>query len=260
MPRFAANLSMMFTEHDFLDRFDAAAKAGFDAVEYLFPYDYPAETLAGRLQANGLDQVLFNMPPGDWDKGERGIAALPGREAEFRSNLAKALDYAATLKAPRIHAMAGLVPQGGDLEAMRQTFKDNVAFATAEAARQGIDVLIEPINNIDIPGYFLNDFDLAIAIIEEIEKDGGPAPGLQFDIYHCARIHGDVMDRIRASKGRIRHFQIAGIPDRHEPDHGDLDYRPILTLIDEILPDLAVGCEYRPAAATVDGLGWMRNS
>lgn len=257
MTRFAANLTMMFAERAFLDRFEAAAAAGFDAVEYLFPYAHPAETLAERLRANRLDQVLFNLPPGNWDAGERGMACLAGREAEFRESVATGLHYAAVLGCPRLHAMSGLLPDGADVRAVRETWLSNIAHAAAEADDAGLTLLIEPINPHDMPGYFLNDFGLALELIAELEGRGGPAPRLQFDIYHCAQIHGDVEAWIRRAADRIGHYQIAGVPDRLEPDRSEVDLAAILRVIEEETPGLAIGCEYHPAGLTEDGLGWF---
>lgn len=257
MTRFAANLTMMFTEHAFLDRFEAAAKAGFDAVEYLFPYDHPPEALAEQLRAHHLDQVLFNLPPGDWAAGERGMACLPGREEEFRESVATALHYAAMLGCPRVHAMSGLVPDGADRRGVRETWLGNIARAAGEVADSGLTLLIEPINPHDMPGYFLDDFGLALELIAELESRGKPAPRLQFDLYHCARIHGDVPGWIRRAAPHIGHYQVAGVPERHEPDSGELELAQILRVIEEETPGLAVGCEYRPAGRTEDGLGWF---
>lgn len=257
MARFAANLTMMFNEYDFLDRFAAAAKAGFGAVEYLFPYDWPADEIARRLKENALEQVLFNMPPGDWAGGERGLACLPGREAEFRDGVGKAIGYAKALGCPRLHAMAGLRPQGATVADLRATYVDNVAFATQAAKQAGIELLLEPINTVDMPGFFLDDFGTAAELIEAVRKKCGIAPRLQFDIYHCAKIHGDVANWIRRTAPLIAHFQIAGTPSRNEPDRGDLPLAEILQTVAEVAPQLWIGCEYRPAGKTEDGLGWI---
>ena len=266
MPQFAANLSMLYPEHDFSDRFAAAAADGFKAVEYLFPYAYPAAELAARLQANGMQQVLFNCPPGDWDAGERGLACLPGREAEFRSGIARALDYAGTLACPRLHVMAGLVPAGQTREALRATYMRNLRYAAEQAAKQGVDVLIEPINTRDIPGFFLNRQDDAHALVAEV---GLPNVKVQFDLYHCQIVEGDVAMKIRQylPTGRVGHFQVAGVPARHEPDLGELNADYLFEVIDEVADQCGwtgwVGCEYRPArgaapGGTSSGLGWMR--
>ncbi len=255
MARFAANLSMMFTEHPFLDRFERAARAGFSAVEFLFPYDYAPDELARALNENGLEQVLFNMPPGDWSAGERGMACIPGRESEFREGIDTAIEYARALGCPRLHCMAGLMPDGASDEEMDRLYKHNVSLAAAEAGRYGLNVLIEPINPIDIPHFYLNDFDQAIGILESI--DGETRPKLQFDIYHCARIHGEVPERIDAARKWIDHFQIAGPTARHEPDDGTLALDAVMAAVDRVVPARWVGCEYKPKGRTEDGLGWM---
>lgn len=257
MTLFAANLSMMFNEYEFMDRFEAAANAGFTAVEYLFPYDYPAEALREALRKNSLQQVLFNSPPGDWESGERGLASLPGREQEFLEGIETALKYANTLECPRIHAMAGLLPDGADKQKHTNTYITNLTAAAKLCAAQSIDLLIEPINPINMPGYFLNDFQQACDILDSLATDGA-AVKLQFDFFHCQRIHGDVAKQLATCKRHIAHFQIAGVPDRHEPNIGELPYREIIAAAAEHgFADLAVGCEYIPAARTEDGLGWL---
>ncbi|VTU38965.1 Putative hydroxypyruvate isomerase YgbM [Variovorax sp. PBL-H6] len=266
MPRFAANLSMLYPELDFLQRFEAAAKDGFQAVEYLFPYSCDPRELAARLSANGLQQVLFNAPPGDWEGGERGLACLPGREAEFRESLLKALDYAEALGCPRVHVMAGLVPESVEREAVQPTYIDNLGWAAAEAAKAGRDLLIEPINTRDIPRFFLNRQDHAHEIAEAV---GAPNVKVQMDLYHCQIVEGDVAMKIRKylPTGRVGHFQIAGVPERHEPDVGELNHPYLFRVIDEVAAQCGwegwVGCEYRPARGAVargtsDGLGWLR--
>jgi hydroxypyruvate isomerase len=255
MPRFAANLSMMYTEHAFLDRFAAAARDGFTAVEYLFPYEHPAEELAARLRASGLQQVLFNAPPGDWAAGERGTSSLPGREAEFRAGFAKALDYAATLACPRIHVMAGLRQHGAE----RATYLANLAWAAQQAAPAGIDVLIEPINTRDIPGFFLNRQDEAHAVVQEV---GATNLKVQMDLYHCQIVEGDLTMKLRQylPTGRVAHLQIAGVPQRHEPDLGELNHDALFAELDALGYTGWIGCEYRPAGATSAGLGWLRRA
>ncbi|MEJ6021386.1 2-oxo-tetronate isomerase [Ramlibacter sp. PS4R-6] len=256
MPRFAANLSMLYPELDFLDRFEAAARDGFRAVEYLFPYAYEAKELKARLDANGLQQVLFNAPPGDWDKGEKGLACLPGREAEFRAAIAKAIDYAGVLGCPRVHVMAGLAPEGADRAALRRTYVGNLRVAAAEAAKAKLDVLIEPINTRDIPGFFLNRQDEAHAIVQEADAANLK---VQFDLYHCQIVEGDVAMKIRQylPTGRVGHFQIAGVPQRHEPDVGEVNYPYLFDVIDEVSASCGwqgwVGCEYRPARGAAAG-------
>jgi 2-dehydrotetronate isomerase len=259
MPRFAANLSMMYVEHPFLDRFAAAAADGFDAVEFMFPYEHPAPDIASRLADNGLTLVLMNGPPGDFGKGERGIAILAGRRDEFRRGiLEKALPYALALKCPRVHVMAGLMPAGSERAALRATYVDNLAWAAREAAAVGIDVLIEPINTRDIPGFFLNRQDDAHRIVEEA---GAPNLKVQMDLYHCQIVEGDVAMKIRQylPTGRVGHFQIAGVPDRHEPDLGEVNYPYLFDLLDKLGWAGHIGCEYRPRAGTTAGLGWLRD-
>jgi len=257
MPRFAANLSMMYVEHPFLERFAAAAADGFEAVEYLFPFEWPAATLAATLQQTGLRQVLFNAPPGDFAKGERGIAALPGREAEFRSGFDRALEYAAALACPRVHLMAGLVPAGATRAELRPTYLKNLEWAAKKADGAGIDVLIEPINTRDIPGFFLNRQDEAHAVLAEV---GAPRLKVQMDLYHCQIVEGDVAIKLRAylPTGRVGHLQIAGVPERHEPDLGEVNYPYLFDVVDASGWDGWIGCEYRPAKGTSEGLGWLR--
>ena len=264
MPRFAANLSMLYNEHAFLDRFAAAAADGFGAVEYLFPYAFEAQALQGRLQDHGLQQVLFNAPPGDWDAGERGLACLPGREAEFRSGFARALDYAQALACPRIHVMAGIAPPGANAAALQATYRANLVWAAAQASSVGCDVLIEPINTRDMPGFFLHHQDAAHALVQEI---GAPNLKVQFDLYHCQIMEGDVATKLRhyLPTGRVGHIQIAGVPERHEPNVGELNYDYLFGVIDAVSIQCGwdgwVGCEYRPArgavaGSTTAGLGW----
>lgn len=257
MPRFAANLSMMYAEHAFVDRFAAAAADGFEAVEYLFPYAWPAEELAQQLDDNGLVQVLFNAPPGNWEQGERGMACLPGREDEFRRSVEKAAAYAQVLRCPRIHVMAGLVPAGADRAALRSTYVANLAWAATQAAAHGLDVLIEPINTRDIPGFFLNRQDEAHAIVQEV---GAPNLKVQMDLYHCQIVEGDLATKIRQylPTGRVGHFQIAGVPERHEPDLGEVNHHYLFELIDALGYTGHIGCEYRPKAGTSAGLGWFQ--
>ncbi|HKX40628.1 MAG TPA: 2-oxo-tetronate isomerase [Burkholderiaceae bacterium] len=265
MPRFAANLSMLYNEHAFLDRFAAAAQDGFEAVEYLFPYAFDAAELATRLVDCGLQQVLFNAPPGDWDAGERGLACLPGREAEFRRGFEQALVYAEALACPRVHAMAGLAPQGAERARLLATYEANLAWAAEQAARAGRDVLIEPINTRDIPGYFLNRQDEAHRIVQAV---GAANLKVQMDLYHCQIVEGDVAMKLRQylPTGRVGHIQIAGVPQRHEPDGGELYHPYLFEVIDELAAEGHwrgwVGCEYRPARGTVPqgtraGLGWL---
>jgi 2-dehydrotetronate isomerase len=265
MPRLAANLSMLYPELGFLERFDAAARDGFKGVEFLFPYAHEAGELAARLKATGLQQVLFNAPPGDWDAGERGLACIPGREAEFRAGIEKALAYAQALQCPRVHVMAGLVPAGTQREAVRPTYVSNLRWAAGEAGKQGLDLLVEPINTRDIPGFFLNRQDDAHRLLAEI---GAGNLKVQMDLYHCQVVEGDLATKIRQylPTGRVGHFQIAGVPERHEPDVGELNYDYLFGVIDQVAQQCGwngwVGCEYRPArgaqpGGTSAGLGWF---
>lgn len=252
MPNLAANLTMMFNEVEFLDRFDAASKAGFRAVEFLFPYDFEAAVIADRLAAARLTQVLFNMPPGDWLKGDRGIASLPDRKDEFRSSVEKAVAYGRVIATPLLHMMAGIAP-GGDARA-RAAYLDSLKFAADVTGEAGIGLVIEPINPRDMPGYFLNDFAQAADLIAAVDL---PHVKLQFDIYHRQILHGDVMVALAALMPIIGHVQIASVPNRNEPGTGELDDFRILRRLDELGYDGFVGCEYRPAAGTVSGLSWL---
>ena len=256
MPRFAANLSMMYGEHAFMDRFAAAAADGFSAVEFLFPYAFEPSALARALVDNGLQQVLFNAPAGDFERGERGMAALPGREAEFRGHFQRALEYAAALACPRVHVMAGLLPEGTTREQLRPTYVANLSWAAELAASAGLDILIEPINTRDIPGYFLNRQAEAHAVVAEV---GSPRLKVQMDLYHCQIVEGDVATKLRQylPGGHVGHLQIAGVPERHEPDRGELDYGYLFEVIDSLGYPGWIGCEYRPAAGTAAGLGWL---
>jgi hydroxypyruvate isomerase len=262
MPNFAANLSFLYQELPFMARFSAAARDGFRAVEYLFPYDYPAADITARLEDNGLQQVLFNAPPGDWSVGERGLACLAGRQSEFRAGLAQALDYAAALSCPRIHVMAGLLPPGQTRDALQSVYLENLRWAAAAAAPYGVTLLIEPINLRDIPGYFLNRQDHAHELLQIV---GAPNLKVQMDLYHCQIVEGDVSMKLRQylPTGRVGHIQIASVPARHEPDEGELNYPHLFALLDELGYDGWVGCEYRPRlgavpGATSAGLGWMK--
>jgi hydroxypyruvate isomerase len=252
MPRFAANLSMMFNEHVFLDRFQAAADHGFKAVEYLFPYDFPADVVAERLAASGLKQALFNMPPGDWAAGDRGLASLPARRDEFRRSVETALHYARVIGAPLLHMMAGLSDARDPAAAA--AFREALAFAADRTAEEGVGLVIEPINGRDMPGYFLNDFDRALDLIGDL---GHPNVRLQFDVYHRQILHGDVLVGLEKAMPLIGHVQIASVPRRHEPGTGELDDFRIFEALDALGYDGYVGCEYRPERDTVAGLGWL---
>jgi hydroxypyruvate isomerase len=253
MPKFAANLSMMFTDAPFLDRFGRAAAAGFRAVEFLFPYDYTPAEVTAAARAAGVSVVLFNTVPGDWAKGERGMAALPGREQEFRDGVAKALDYAAALGCPRVHAMAGLVPEGADRAAMAVTYRENLAAATAMAAKGKVDVVIEPINTRDIPGFYLNRTAEAAAVIADV---GVPNLKIQFDIYHRQIMEGDLARAIAEYLPLIGHMQIADNPGRNEPGTGEINWSFLFAEIDRLGFEGWIGCEYKPKGDTEAGLGW----
>lgn len=255
MPKFAANLTMMFNEVPFPQRFAAAAKAGFEAVEFLFPYEHPVPAVAGWLKENRLRNVLFNLPPGDWTGGERGIAALPGREAEFEASVVQALEYAQALATPNLHAMAGLLPPDADRARHRQIYIENLRYAARQLARHGMGLLIEPINTRDIPGYFLNTQAEAHAIREEV---GEPNLKVQMDFYHVQIVEGDIAMRLRKYFAHVGHIQIAGVPERNEPDDGEVNYSYLFRLLDELGYAGWVGCEYRPRAGTENGLKWMR--
>ncbi len=255
MPKFDANLSYLFTEVDFLDRFAAAADAGFRAVEILYPYDWPAEEMAARLQDNGLEQVLFNFPPGEEsDHGGRGCAALPGLEDRWRRELDQALALARTLGCPRLHVLCGIVPDGVAWEACRDTLLENLRHGSEAAAADGVTLLLEPLNTGQAPGYLLNNTTDARAVIETLDL---PNVGLQFDLYHTQIMEGDLAVRMRALLPLIGHMQIAGVPGRHEPDVGEINYPYLFGVMDEIGYDGWVGLEYAPAAGTQAGFGWL---
>ncbi|MES2759319.1 MAG: 2-oxo-tetronate isomerase [Pseudomonadota bacterium] len=254
MPRFAANLTMMFNEVAFPQRFAAAAAAGFKAVEFLFPYDYAPQEVAAWLKDNQLENVLFNLPPGDWAAGERGIAALPGREQEFRAGVARAIEYAQALGAKRVHMMAGLIADGADRRLHRDTYLGNLRHAASEVGKHGIELLIEPINGRDIPGYFLHTQADAHALRKE---SGQPNVKVQMDFYHAQIVEGDLAMTFRNNFDGIGHVQIAGVPARNEPDDGEVNYPFLFRLLDELGYDGWIGCEYRPRGKTEDGLGWL---
>ena len=255
MPRFAANVSMMYNEVPFLDRFAAAARDGFKAVEFLFPYAYAPEEIAARLRDAGLELVLFNFPPGNWDGGERGLAALPGREAEFAAAVDKALSYARVLRSKRLHVMAGIPPEGADRANCRATYIRSLKLACAKASGEGLTLLIEPINTRDIPGFFLNRQDEAHAVRDEV---GLTNLKVQMDLYHCQIVEGDVAMKIRRYIDQVGHIQIAGVPERHEPEIGEVNYPYLFDLLDSVGYTGWIGCEYRPRAGTSEGLGWLK--
>lgn len=257
MLRFAANLSFLFNEVPFLDRFAEAGQAGFGAVEFAFAYDYQAKDIAARAQEHGLEVVLINAPPGDYAAGDRGLASLTGREHEFAASVATALRYAATLKCPRVHVMAGMLPAGADdAERARRlrTFKRNLEFACREAAEVGVTITIEPLNQRDFPGYLLSTQAEAHAIREEL---GLSNLAVQMDFYHAQIVEGDLATKFRQWQPHIGHVQIAGVPGRHEPDTGEINYAYLFRLLEELRYDGWIGCEYRPAAGTTAGLHWL---
>ncbi|KGV17572.1 xylose isomerase-like TIM barrel family protein [Burkholderia pseudomallei ABCPW 30] len=245
---------MMYNEHAFLERFAAAARDGFKAVEYLFPYEFPAAELKARLDAHGLVQALFNAPPGDWAAGERGIASLPGREDEFRRAIDTALDYARVIGNDTLHVMAGLIAPTQDRARHRDVYLRNLAHAAEAARAQNVTIVIEPINPRDMPGFFLNRQDDAQAICREV---GAPNLLVQFDCYHCQIVEGDLAMKLKRDIAGIGHIQIAGVPQRHEPDVGEIHYPYLFELIDALGYDGWIGCEYRPKAGTSEGLGWL---
>jgi hydroxypyruvate isomerase len=243
---------MMFSEVPFLERFPAAADAGFNAVECIFFYDHAADVIAERLNTTGLSMVLMNSPHGDWDGGERGLAALAGREADFRASIEKVFPLAEATGCRRYHVMPGLCEPD---EAALERYKSNVRWAGERFAEYGLEILLEPINRRDIPGFMLHDYDLAVTVINDI---GLPNVKLQFDIYHRQILHGDIIRGLEALMPHIGHIQIADVPDRHEPGTGEINYTQIFEALDSLSYDGWVGCEYRPKEATVDGLGWMK--
>ncbi|MEO3999185.1 hydroxypyruvate isomerase [Mesorhizobium sp. CAU 1732] len=256
MPKFSANLSMLFQDYAFLDRFDAAARAGFEAVEYVSPYEYAADAIAQRLRANGLTQALFNLPVGNWDKGERGLAILPERKAEFRRSVETAIDYAQALGCTQVNCLAGIVPHGIDRGVLRSTFVENLAYAADTLGSAGIRLLIEPINDrVDIPGFFLTGSRQALVIIGDV---GSENLFLQYDIYHMQLMEGDLARSIEANLSRIAHIQIADNPGRHEPGTGEINCPFLFAHLDRIGYAGWVGAEYQPREGTEAGLGWFR--
>jgi len=254
MPRFAANLTMLFNEEPFLDRFEAAAAAGFKGVEYLFPYPWPAEALAERLARHGLVQVLHNLPPGDWDAGERGIACLPARRSEFQDGVGRAIEYATALGCPQLNCLAGIAPADEDPERLWRTFADNLRHAAAELKKAGLRLLIEPINHFDIPGFLLNHTAQAAALLDEVGADN---LYIQYDIYHAQRMEGELAATIARHLPRIAHMQLADNPGRHEPGSGEINFPFLFGEIDRLGYDGWIGCEYKPAGDTRAGLGWL---
>jgi 2-dehydrotetronate isomerase len=257
MPRFAANLSFLFDEVPFLERFGEAAHAGFRAVEFAFAYEYRIQELVAEQRAHRLDVVLLNAPPGDWEQGDRGLASIPGREHEFAAGISNALQYAQALSCSRIHVMAGVVPADADdaeRERRMRMYVRNLRAAAAEAQAQGVTILIEPINPRDMPGYLLTTQAQAHAVRSEV---GARNVKVQMDFYHAQIVEGDLTEKLRHFLPYIGHVQIAGVPGRHEPDGGEVNYGYIFKMLDELKYDGWVGCEYRPAQGTAAGLTWL---
>lgn len=253
MPKFDANLSMLFTEHGFMDRFADAARAGFTGVEYLFPYEYEAAEIARALRDAKLKQVLFNLPAGNWAAGERGIACLPDRVAEFREGVATAIAYASALGCTRLNCLAGKRPAELAHHDAHRTFVENVRYAASALERAGIALVIEAVNTYDIPGFFLSRSDRAFAVMAEV---GSTNLTFQYDIYHMQRMEGELAATLRANLPRIGHVQLADNPGRHEPGTGEINYPFLFDVLDRAGYDGWIGCEYVPAAGTVAGLGW----
>ena len=256
MPKLAANLSMMFNEVEFLARFAAAAKAGFTGVEYLFPYEYDKERLAEELHSNNLVQVLHNLPAGDWDAGERGIACHPDRVAEFQDGVAEAIEYASALGCRQVNCLAGIVPEGAGADRTHQTFVSNLKFAAQKLDEAGIRLLVEPINTRDIPGFYLHNTSQALSFIAEV---GSANLMLQYDVYHMQIMEGDLTQTIQANLDIIRHIQIADNPGRNEPGTGEINYPFLFDSLDRVGYQGWVGCEYRPLTTTAEGLGWAES-
>ena len=256
MPRFAANLTMLFNELPFLDRFEAAAKAGFKAVEFLFPYPYAVADLKDRLSANGLTLVLHNLPAGNWDAGERGIACLPDRAGEFREGVARAIEYGSALGVPQLNCLAGKAPAGMADAVLHETFVGNLRYAAGELKKAGLKLLMEPINTYDIPGFYLNRTAQAIALIDEVGSDN---LFVQYDIYHAQRMEGELVATMQKHLARIAHIQLADNPGRNEPGAGEIHYGNVFKALDRMGYTGWIGCEYKPATTTEAGLGWLKN-
>lgn len=255
MPKFAANLTMLFTERPFLDRFEPAARAGFDAVEFLFPYAFETAEIRRRLDANGLKLVLHNLPAGNWDAGERGIACHPDRQAEFRDGVMLAIDVATSLGTPRLNCLVGKAPAGVDAATLRRTLVDNLRFAAAELNKAGLKLLVEPINRFDIPGFVLNRTDDAVALLDEVAAANAY---VQYDIYHAQRTEGEIAATLQQHLSRIDHIQLADNPGRNEPGTGELNWNFLFRHIDRIGYTGYIGCEYKPLSTTEAGLNWRQ--
>jgi hydroxypyruvate isomerase len=255
MPQFAANLTMLFNEDPFLDRFQKAANAGFKAVEFLFPYAHRAEEIKEQLDLNQLQLVLHNLPAGDWDSGERGIACHPDRVEEFKSGVAIAIEYAKILGVQQLNCLAGKAPSGIDHQILHDTFVSNLMFAAAELKKANLKLLIEPINTFDIPGFFLSTTKQALQILEEVGADNA---FVQYDIYHAQRMEGEICNTIEKNLSKIAHIQLADNPGRNEPGTGEINYAHLFRFLDRIGYRGWIGCEYKPATTTEAGLGWIK--
>ncbi len=256
MPRFAANLSMLFTEVPFLDRFETAARAGFTAVEFMFPYAFAAHDIRQRLDDYGLQVVLHNLPAGDWDAGERGIACHPDRVDEFRAGVAKGIEYAQALGVKQLNCLAGKAPAGVDSMLMRNTLVANLQYAAQAFQKAGLRLLVEPINSFDIPGFYLTRTAQALSILDEVNA---PNAFVQYDIYHAQRMEGELATTMQQNLARIGHIQLADNPGRHEPGTGEINYPFLFALLDRIGYQGWIGCEYKPATTTTAGLGWVKH-
>lgn len=254
MPKFAANLTMMFNEIEFMDRFEAASRAGFKGVEYLFPYDFDKDDLAKALKDNGLEQVLHNLPAGDWGAGERGIAILPDRVEEFRAGVHKAIEYAKALGCTQLNCLVGIAPDNVDEDILHSTLVDNLSYAAGQLKENGIRLLIEPINTIDIPGFYLNGTQQGLDLIQAVGSDN---VFIQYDIYHMQIMEGDLARTMKAELASIAHVQLADNPGRNEPGTGEINYPFLFSYLDQIAYDGWIGCEYKPANSTEEGLGWI---
>ena len=255
MPQFAANLTMLFNEYPFMERFEQAAKSGFKAVEFLFPYAYSAHEIRQQLDKNNLRLVLHNFPPGDWDEGERGIACLPDRVEEFQAGVSKAIEYAKALSVNQLNCLAGIAPEGVELGLLRKTFIANLKYAAAELKKTNIKLLIEPINTFDIPGFYLSKTEQALDILNEVGSDN---LYIQYDIYHAQRMEGELSKTLEKNITKIAHIQLADNPGRHEPGTGEINYAYLFKLIDKIGYAGWIGCEYKPSNQTESGLGWIK--
>lgn len=255
MPQFAANLTMLFNESPFMERFEKASKSGFKAVEFLFPYPFSAEEIKQKLAQNNLQLVLHNLPAGDWDAGERGIACLPDRVAEFEAGVAKAIDYAKVLGVSQLNCLAGKIPAGVDVALLRNTFVSNLRYAANKLKKENIKLLIEPINTFDIPGFYLSKTQQALDILNEVGSDN---LFIQYDIYHAQRMEGELSKTIETNLAKIAHIQLADNPGRNEPGTGEINYAYLFHFIDRIGYKGWIGCEYKPASNTEAGLGWIK--